>query len=296
MVPQNDGQLVVRDGDGAPIWSSKDESSSSSASEGWMHQITSGGVPKVRQPPDGVAGPCFAHCPGAAPDNALIAPCHPRPTLGMPHSQVSCIFSGPSPSPAVNLASPSGDFSLRILRQGAMLQLQDASGATVWEPKGAKAGSPPAQLCISTAGRLELKGSGGSSSLWVSSYSVAGKAGPFTAYISDTGCLEVVDRQCNLLYSSTASGKSASGGGSKPLPKGKARLPAPPMLLPRVTNATGAGAAAPRRPPPRKAPKQRAVGTVAGFTKAPKPPTLPTQTAQRPRRPGPASSGKPGPA
>jgi hypothetical protein len=45
---QNDGQLVVKDGDGAVIWTSAEETGSSSAkNSGWTYSITSNGRPGV---------------------------------------------------------------------------------------------------------------------------------------------------------------------------------------------------------------------------------------------------------
>ena len=44
---QNDGQLVVKDGDGAVIWSSRTETGTSTAAQGWTYQITSNGKPGV---------------------------------------------------------------------------------------------------------------------------------------------------------------------------------------------------------------------------------------------------------
>jgi hypothetical protein len=71
----------------------------------------------------------------------------------------------------------------------------------VWAPSSALPGSAPAQLCVTAAGRLQLTGAG-SKSLWTSSYPVPAAARPpFSALVSDDGCLEVVDDRCQLIYS-----------------------------------------------------------------------------------------------
>jgi hypothetical protein len=94
---------------------------------------------------------------------------------------VSCIHSGPTPA-AVNMVSQSMSHKLQISQSGAALSLVGIDGSSVWSPSGAISGSPPAQLCITSAGTLELAGSGGARKLWSSSYSTAGtKAGGFYA-------------------------------------------------------------------------------------------------------------------
>ncbi len=45
---QNDGQLVVHDGSGATVWSSVAQGGSSSAAQGWLYQISSGGLGSTR--------------------------------------------------------------------------------------------------------------------------------------------------------------------------------------------------------------------------------------------------------
>jgi hypothetical protein len=44
---QNDGQLVVRDGSGDLVWTSREENGTSSTAQGWTHQITSSGQLQV---------------------------------------------------------------------------------------------------------------------------------------------------------------------------------------------------------------------------------------------------------
>ena len=81
---------------------------------------------------------------------------------------------------------------------------------------------------------------------------------PYTAYITDDGCLEVVDSTCKLLYSTTLtpgrSGPSVSSK-QKPLPIFGFGQKAPPRAQLASNKTTGA---------PRKKP-----GSSAGFKKAP---------------------------
>ena len=200
---QNDGQLVVKDGDGAVIWSSRTETGTSTAARGWTYQITSNGKPGV-----------------------------------------SCLFSGPSPA-AVYMPSQDNAYKLQVTQSGAALSLVASDGQLVWSPSGAAAGSPPARMCITSAGKLELSGNGGASKLWASTYATAGiKAGGYyAAFISSDGCLEVVDGTCQLLYSTTLTpGKKAPNSAAMKSPQLMAGFSKPPAPMARLAASPTAGA------------------------------------------------------
>jgi hypothetical protein len=188
--------------------------------------------------------------------------------------QVSCISSGPSPA-AVALRSPSSNYALQVSQQDAALRLVNASGSPIWAPQGALAGSPPAQLCITSAGQLKLTGAG-SSSLWSSSYANGpASSGPFTAFVTDDGCLEVVDGRCSPLYSSHSSGGKAVGGAGAVQPP-----PKPSTWLANFPQGASIAVLPPRRPPP-KGPSS-SLGSVGQFTRVPPPPASRQQRAKRP--------------
>jgi hypothetical protein len=262
---QNDGRLVVKDGTGATIWSSGTEGGSSSAAQGWLYQITSGGLASTR-----------------------------------------CIASGPAPA-AVWLVSPSRRFSLQVSQQGAALALMDANGTAVWAPQDAQPGSPPARLCITAAGQLQLTGGPYSTLLWSSSYAMGpGSQAPFVAQVSDAGCLEVLDGQCARLYSSTAGSSQAVGAGLRTSPlsepsAGKRTVEQPrrnkPVVAggpsavlrtaPGTTQASGGATLLPAKrlgPSPRPSPRP----SPATSAKATKPPTKKHPPAAKKQRPSPA--------
>jgi hypothetical protein len=228
----------VKDGTGATIWSSRSEAGSSSGTQGWRYQITSGGTASTR-----------------------------------------CIASGPVPA-AVRLVSPSKRFSLQVSQQGADLRLMDANGTVVWAPQGAQPGSPPARLCITAAGQLQLSSSTPSRALWSSSYAVGpASRAPFVAQVSDAGCLEVLDGQCALLYSTTAhGGKAAGSGGSTSAPSKPAtgKRTAGPSKSPSAATGTTQGSSGAKQPPA-KYRKPDTKPSSAKFTKATKPAPPPTK-------------------
>jgi hypothetical protein len=231
----DDGQLVVQDGTSATVWSSKTENGSLSAA-------AKGWAYQVTSD-------------------------------GMP--DVSCIFSGPAPA-AVKLVSQDRAYSLEVAQQGAALRLVSAAaGSVVWSPQGARSGSPPAHLCITAAGKLQLSGAG-SSSLWASSYAVGpGAKGPFTALVAPGGALEVVDGACQLLFSSTASGKAVSA--------------TPPASgAPQARGNKTAAAGSSRGSPPAKR-------AVRGAARPPPPPHAAGKTprSKLSKRPPPAAGSRP---
>ena len=235
---QNDGQLVVKDGDGAVIWSSRTETGTSTAARGWTYQITSNGKPGV-----------------------------------------SCLFSGPSPA-AVYMPSQDNAYKLQVTQSGAALSLVASDGQLVWSPSGAAAGSPPARMCITSAGKLELSGNGGASKLWASTYATAGiKAGGYyAAFISSDGCLEVVDGTCQLLYSTTLTPGNSSANQQRPQPVARFKLTPPDA---RAARNTTTGTSSTRKPPPVRSKRSPpAAGVIS----------LPAPRASRASKPPSASS------
>jgi hypothetical protein len=123
---------------------------------------------------------------------------------------ISCIHSGPLPRSSY-LISSALTYKLALQQQGAQLQLLDTStGALGWAPPGALTGQAPARFCITSDSSLQLTGSS-QQQLWSSGSGNPAAAGPYVAYVTDAGCLEVVDAACALVWSNHGS----SGGSGK---------------------------------------------------------------------------------
>jgi hypothetical protein len=208
---QDDGQLVVLDGAMQPAWSTGDGwSSSTASSQGWLHQLASGGLPRV-----------------------------------------SCIHAAPTLL-ASRVVSMSRRYELLLAQPTAPLQLLDSSTqATLWSPAVSSSGAALRRLCIGTSGVLSLLGDG-AAALW-SSGGAAATPGPYTALVTEDGCLEVLDGSCKVVYtshSSTGSAQAAPGGanGRQPPPGRQvaggsgATLVLPRLLPPGSQVAGGSGA------------------------------------------------------
>lgn len=114
--------------------------------------------------------------------------------------EVSCIHSGPLPTSSY-LTSSALTYRLVLQQQGAQLQLQESvSGAVQWVPPGALPGQAPAKLCIAKNGSLQLTAPG-AQQLWSSSRTGPATAGPYVAFVTDDGCLEVMDGVCRQVWS-----------------------------------------------------------------------------------------------
>lgn len=192
-------------------------------------------------------------------------------------SPVSCLFSGPSPR-AAKLVSRDQSMSLQIAQANGALAVRDAIGNVIWSPTNALTGRAPAQLCITKAARLNLT-SASPPVLWTSTTVLPpDAAAPYTAEVTNDGCLDILDGRCQLVWSSHDF--EAKKAGKPPALASKAgRLP-PPKPAASASNLSGAAGS----PSPRVLPGGFGFGSGNGTTAARKRPgaKLPLVKALRP--------------
>jgi hypothetical protein len=242
---QNDGELVVSDGEGNVTWSSgADAGTLLGPASGIQYQLTSGGA---------VSGP---------------------------RVEVSCVVSGPQPE-ITTLVSLDLSHGAGVSQAAAELTMRRASdGAITWSPSNAAPGVAPAMLCIRNTSVLELADSTGALLWSTSALLYEDSTGPFTAMVTSDGCLELLDGQCRVYWSNhgdratktvptvhatgtggpinfTRPSRSAGSGAKKsPLPGSKAgKSPAPGKKGPATQPGAGKGPAPKKSPAPQQASK-----------------------------------------
>lgn len=289
---QNDGQLVVRDGEGNVTWSSgTDAGTLLGPATGIQYQLTSGGA---------VAGP---------------------------RVEVSCVVSGPAPE-VTTLVSEDLSHGVGVLQSNAALTLRRASdGAVTWSPSNAASGLSPATLCIRNTSVLELTDSTGALLWSTSALLYEDSTGPFTAEVTSDGCLELLDGQCRVYWSnhgdkatksvhatgtgapinftrpSRAAGSGAGSRAKKPVSKA-GKSPAPGKKGPATQPGAGKGPVPKKSPAPLQAskspaPQQASKPSPSPSKEAPAPQqgsTGSTSSSQQKRPPPPRSKPKASPS
>jgi hypothetical protein len=236
---REDGALVITDSLGQVVWSSFD----------YKARGTEAGKPAARM--------LQLHSNG-----------HPR---------VSCLNASPSlPSASLVSSNKSGAVLMQLDKGGGLQVRGGATGATSKKTSGSTS-TAASQLCLLSNGQLQLSSrpvSGAAQAAWRSAMlqgALARSGAPFTARLSPTGCVQVLDSVCNLVATECSIGSSSSEGTGGPSGKPAA---APPPVRRRH---------APPRPPPSR--------LVSG-TPAPPSPHSSSGSSSKPSLPD-ASSGAP---
>jgi hypothetical protein len=153
------------------------------------------------------------------------------------HPRVSCLNASPL-LPAVSLASSNTSSLLLQLSKAGSMQLRNRATGAI-SAKTAGSASTAAQLCLLSNGQLQLSSkpaSGPVQSTWRSATlpaSATRSAGSFTARLSSTGCVQVLDKVCNLVATECNVGSSSSGGSggsSRPPPARMRARPGSPRV------------------------------------------------------------------
>lgn len=189
------GLLALVDKSRAIVWSSTSACLGSSTC--YSYQLRGDGQLVVT---DGFAQPVWLSGDGWSSSTASAHGWLHQITSGA-QVRISCIYAAPTQLGS-KLVSMSQRYQLQLAQPLAALQVYDTANQTqLWSPAvSSSPGTTPKQLCISTNGVLTLIGSG-LASMW-SSGAPALLFGPYTAMVTDDGCLEVLDGSCNSIYTS----------------------------------------------------------------------------------------------